>query len=100
MRKAKKLIPTPDSKSMQELQKADTSITAIGSAEGHYQRYSEKKAHTIEETLSILPIGKTLLYELIAEGRLRAVKLKSKTLIRSTDLDAFLESLPPMGGNQ
>lgn len=38
--------------------------------------------------------GKTKLYQEIKEGRLKAVKLGSKTLIRDDDGDEWLANLP------
>jgi len=38
--------------------------------------------------------GRTKAYEEIASGRLKAIKLGSKTLIRREDAEAWLKSLP------
>lgn len=57
-----------------------------------------KVALTLSELSATVPFGKTKLYALIAEGRLRAVKCDKRTLIRTEDLYTFLASLPPMGG--
>lgn len=59
-----------------------------------------KVALTLNELSATAPFGKTTLYALIAEGRLRAVKCGRRTLIRAVDFDAFLASLPPMGGTR
>ncbi len=40
-----------------------------------------------------LGIGKTKAYELIAAGQLPAVRIGSKILVRSQDLDAYVASL-------
>jgi excisionase family DNA binding protein len=39
-------------------------------------------------------IGRTSIFEAIRQGRLRAIKAGSRTLIRMEDLRAFLDSLP------
>lgn len=46
-------------------------------------------------------VGKTTLYKAIREGKLPARKLGASTLIRTQDLEGFLDSLPrlkPTGG--
>lgn len=40
-----------------------------------------------------LSIGRTQIYKLIAEGRLRTIKLGRRTLIRASELQAFLDRL-------
>jgi excisionase family DNA binding protein len=40
-------------------------------------------------------IGRTTIFGLIRDGRLPAVKLGSRTLIRVADLETLLASLPP-----
>jgi excisionase family DNA binding protein len=39
-------------------------------------------------------IGRTTVYELIASGKLEAVKLGSRTLVTATSIEALLASLP------
>jgi excisionase family DNA binding protein len=41
-----------------------------------------------------LNISRSKLYELLAEGALKAQKLGQRTLLRLEDLDQFLEALP------
>lgn len=50
--------------------------------------------HSIAEVSKLTGIGRTTLFNAIREGRLRAVKLGNRTLIRAEDLRAFLENLP------
>ncbi len=59
-----------------------------------------KRAYSIPEVCRTASIGRTRLYSEIAEGRLRAVKVGRRTLIRVEDLDAWLRSLgnSPQGG--
>lgn len=45
-------------------------------------------------------IGRTTLFNLIRDGRLRAVKVGSRTLIRADDLAEFLASLPDARGGK
>jgi excisionase family DNA binding protein len=51
-------------------------------------------AFTIAETSRRTGIGRTSLFEAIRQGRLKAVKAGARTLIRTEDLRAFLDSLP------
>ena len=59
-----------------------------------------KRAYSIPEVCRTASIGRTRLYSEISEGRLRAVKVGRRTLIRAEDLDAWLRSLgnSPQGG--
>lgn len=43
-------------------------------------------------------VGRTTVFGEIRAGRLRAVKLGRRTLIRRTDFDAWLAALPPVKG--
>lgn len=45
-------------------------------------------------------IGRTTLFNLIRDGRLRAVKVGSRTLIRVEDLTEFLARLPDARGDK
>ena len=52
-------------------------------------------AFTIDDACRRLGnIGRTTLYGLIADGKLEAVKLGSRTLITTASIDALLASLP------
>ncbi len=52
-----------------------------------------KRAYSIPEVCRTASIGRTRLYSEISEGRLRAVKVGRRTLVRAADLDAWLDSL-------
>ena len=51
---------------------------------------------SIAEVCRITGIGRTSIYAAINAGRLRALKFSGRTLIRTEDLKAFLDSLPEM----
>jgi excisionase family DNA binding protein len=52
-----------------------------------------KAAYSVNETLNVLSIGRTSLYELIGRGDLKPVKFGKKTLIYASDLAALLAKL-------
>lgn len=54
----------------------------------------EKLAYTPREACDALRIGRTKLYELFANGDLKAVALGGKTLIPRDALENFMASLP------
>jgi excisionase family DNA binding protein len=56
-----------------------------------------KAAYTVNETLELLSIGRTSLYEAVKRGELRLVKFGKKTLIFATDIAAFLSRLQDTG---
>jgi excisionase family DNA binding protein len=47
----------------------------------------------VNETLTLLSIGRTSLYALIKQGDLKPVKLGRKTLFCASDLAVFLDKL-------
>ena len=47
-------------------------------------------ANTIQDSCSRLGIGRTLLYDLIKQGRLRPIKLGSRTLIPESELQRLI----------
>jgi excisionase family DNA binding protein len=49
---------------------------------------------TPREVAQALNISRTGVYELLAQGKLNAVKLGGKTLVRSSEVERFFESLP------
>lgn len=46
---------------------------------------------TVKETMGYLKIGRTTLYKLIKQGRIKPVKIGKKTLIDKNDLDRLIE---------
>jgi excisionase family DNA binding protein len=52
-----------------------------------------KAAYSVNETLELLSIGRTSLYEAVKRGDLKLVKFGTKTLVFATDLAAFLAQL-------
>jgi excisionase family DNA binding protein len=48
-------------------------------------------AYSVKEVRGFLGIGETLIYDLLAQGKLRSVKAGRRILIPKTALDAFLE---------
>lgn len=54
----------------------------------------DKRAYSLPEVVKLTSLGRSKIYENIASGDLRAVKLGKRTLILSEDLDAFLKNLP------
>ncbi len=60
-----------------------------------------KVYHKVKEIPPRYAVGKSTIYKAIREGRLAARKLGAATLIRTEDIEGFMESLPvlkPMGG--
>ncbi len=54
----------------------------------------ERIAYTIQEACEALRIGRTKLYELIGQRKIKAVALGGKTLIPRSEIEAFLSALP------
>jgi hypothetical protein len=52
-----------------------------------------KAAYSVNETLELLSIGRTSLYEAVNRGDLKIVKFGNKTLVYAPDLVAFLTLL-------
>ena len=72
----------------------------------HPHNYGLTKAtYSVNETLGLLSLGRTKLYQLIEAGELTAIKVGSKTLLPSPEIAAFLDrkleraraDLPPQG---
>jgi len=51
----------------------------------------EERLLTVKEAMSYLKIGRTTLYHLIKQGRIKPVKIGKRTLIDKEDLDRLIE---------
>jgi excisionase family DNA binding protein len=60
-----------------------------------YGLLPEKVSYSIAEAVRAAGIGRSTLYEAMATGRLKAVKLGSRTLIPAVELRRFIDALPP-----
>lgn len=47
--------------------------------------------YRVDEVASLLGIGRTTVYALLADGQLRRIKIGSATLIPASDVDALLQ---------
>jgi hypothetical protein len=56
-----------------------------------------KAAYSVNETLDVLSIGRTKLYQLVNLDELHPVKVGKKTLFLAPDLAAFLTKLAAGG---
>jgi excisionase family DNA binding protein len=48
---------------------------------------------SINQVAAALNISRTAVYEILARGEMTAVKLNGKTLVRSTEVERYFESL-------
>lgn len=62
------------------------------SASGNHRSYSDKISFTVPEACAATGLGRTSLYELITDGKLKAFKAAGRRLILRSDLEAFLAS--------
>ena len=53
-----------------------------------------KKAYSVNEFVSTSGLGKTYVYGLIKNGKLRAKKVGKRTIILDEDADNYLHNLP------
>lgn len=57
------------------------------------------KLYTIKDVCQIFSIGKTTVYKLIKEGKLKFVKIADCTRFTGFDIQSFIESIRNKGGN-
>ncbi len=55
-----------------------------------------KIGYSIKETLWLLPVGRTTLYQLIRDGKLTALKINGRTMITTDSIKHFVASLPTL----
>ncbi|MBI1685390.1 helix-turn-helix domain-containing protein [Caulobacter hibisci] len=53
----------------------------------------ERLAYRIKEAAEVLAISRSRLYELVAAGEIRVLKDGSRTLVRRSELQAYLDRL-------
>ena len=53
----------------------------------------DKLAYNVDEAAELLSIGRTMVFQLIAEGRLGSLKIGNRRLIPRQDLEAFIAEL-------
>jgi excisionase family DNA binding protein len=61
-----------------------------------FERGPTPLAYTVPDACKAAGLGRTTLYELIAAGRLRAMKAGTRTLIEADSLRSYLASLPTL----
>ncbi|MCJ2035753.1 excisionase family DNA-binding protein [Methylobacterium sp. J-068] len=66
---------------------------AVQAPQGDLRASPEKLAYTISEALYATGLGRTTLYALVADKKLRTIKVGSRTLIPADSLRGFLASL-------
>jgi excisionase family DNA binding protein len=59
---------------------------------------AEPLAVSVDEAARRLSVGRTLLYDLIRQGKVRAVKLGTRTIIPATEISRLLDT--PDDGNR
>jgi excisionase family DNA binding protein len=63
-------------------------------ADNHSSLPPNRLSYGVIEATRVTGIGRSTLYAAMAAGRLRAIKLGSRTLIRADELRRFLDALP------
>jgi hypothetical protein len=60
---------------------------------------AERLAYRVADLPNVVGLGRTLFYDAIRSGHLRARKYRSGTLVLRSDLIMFLENLPILGND-
>jgi hypothetical protein len=60
---------------------------------GMSEQTIDRRLNSIADTLAQIPIGRTVLYELIDAGELQRVKIKHRTFITQASIDAYLAKI-------
>ena len=68
-------------------------LHTVQAPQGDLRASPEKLAYTVPEALYATGLGRTTLYALIAERKLRIIKVGSRTLIPADSLRDYLASL-------
>lgn len=55
---------------------------------------TDRLAYTVNEALEATGLGRTTLYRLIAEGKLKAIKVGERTLIPAESLRSLIDNAP------
>ena len=53
----------------------------------------QRMAYRVSEAAQVLAISRSRFYELVAEGRIRILKEGSRTLVRRSELERYLDDL-------
>lgn len=65
----------------------------VQAPQGHLRASAEKLAYTIPEAIYATGLGRTTIYALIGERKLRTIKAGARTLIPADSLRDYLASL-------
>lgn len=61
---------------------------------------SERLLYRVSDVASQLSVSRSKVYELMASGALRSVKIDRSRLIRDVDLQEFVDSLSPASAHE
>lgn len=70
-----------------------TSCMLVDDRASHWSFAVDKRCLSVDETATALGLGRTKIYELIREGRLKSVKVGRRRLVPAVAVDEFLETL-------
>jgi excisionase family DNA binding protein len=51
------------------------------------------RTYSVKDLVNELRVGRTMIYQLIKEGKLKTIHIGDRTLVAAEDLDAFIDSL-------